>query len=340
LSLSALEYDPARYTGHSYEVSFLPIIKHQTLSQPIYRYILKDISMDTTVIAQGSLSTMMDGNIYTDFSSIVHGFALQFDTQENESTFRFIDFYAQRNRSGCNGVFEIQGADTSGVGPPTLGYSWAFRGSDFEVRWVKVPPSDSLTLQITDLTNEVAIPFDTARADNWYFGSGTRISRYFNRTYHRGFYLCGGYFWFNRLNQMTIPPDTGDIWIINSSGHRVPCQGNIYTFTTPVGINEKLEIRNSKFEIKSVKPNPFNNWTIINYSNNQKQKVEISVFDISGRKVIELVNSILTPGNYSLTWDGKDHQGKAFGAGIYFIRCRKNSSAAAKDITRKIVLMR
>lgn len=339
LSLAALEYDPARYTGHSYEVSFLPIIKHQTLSQPIYRYILKDVSIDTTIVAHGSLSTMMDGNIYTDFSSIVHGFALQFDTQENESTFRFIDFYAQRNRSGCDGVFEIQGADTSGVGPPTLGYAWAFRGSDFEARWIKVPPSDSLTLQITDLTNEVSIPFDTARADNWYFGSGTRISRYFNRTFHRGFYLCGGYFWFNRLNQMTIPPDTGDIWIINSSGHRVPCQGNIYTFTTPVGISEN-SIKQKLFGFERIAPNPFNQLTTINYSNNQKQKVEISVFDISGRKVIELVNSILTPGNYSLTWDGKDHQGKALGAGIYFVRCRRNSSASTKDITRKIVLMR
>ncbi|MDH5684384.1 MAG: hypothetical protein OEZ20_07965, partial [candidate division WOR-3 bacterium] len=238
LSLSALEYDPSHYTGHTYEVSFKPIIKHQSLSQPIYRYILKDLTIDTTIIAQGSLSTMINGMLYSDFSPIIDGFALQFDTQVNESTFRFIDFYAQRNRSGCNGVFEIHGADSLGTAPPTLGYAWAYRGSNYEVRWVRATTPDSLTLQVTDLTNNVSIPYDSIRSDNWFLGTGTRISRYFNRTYHRGFYLCGGYFWFNRLNQMTIPPDSGDIWIVNSSGHRVPCLGNLYMFTTPVGIEE------------------------------------------------------------------------------------------------------
>jgi hypothetical protein len=349
LSLAALEYDPANYTGHSYEVSFNRIIKHPSLNQPIYRYNLRDLTLDTTIISLSPLSTMMNGNLYTDFSPIIDGFALQFDTQENESTFRFIDFYAQRNRSGCNGVFEIQGADTSGTAPPTLGYAWAFRGSNYEVRWVRSVSPDTLTLQVTDLTNGVIIPFDTVRADNWYFGSGTRISRYFNRTYHKGFYLCGGYFWFNRLNQMTVPPDSGDIWIINSSGQRVPCLGNIYTFTTPLGIEED-PTKHKAFSIERIAPNPFKNLMTIRYLVDQKQKVEVSIYDVSGRKVIQLLNRVLTPGNYSLTWNGKDYQGKALSSGIYFVRCRSDFQVTTgqgletlptrKDIIKKVVFMR
>ena len=339
LSLAALEYDPANYTGHSYEVSFNRIIKHPSLNQPIYRYNLRDVTLDTTILSLSPLSTMMNGNLFTDFSPIIDGFALQFDTQENESTFRFIDFYAQRNRSGCYGVFEIQGADTTGTAPPTLGYAWVFRGSNYEVRWVRSVSPDTLTLQVTDLTNGVNIPFDTVRADNWYFGSGTRISRYFNRAYHKGFYLCGGYFWFNRLNQMTVPPDSGDIWIINSSGHRVPCTGNIYTFTTPVGIEEDAT-KSKMFSIERISPNPFKNLTTIRYSVDQKQKVEFAIYDVSGRKVVELTNRILTPGNYTITWDGKDNQGKTLGSGIYFIRCKRDFPVSTNDITKKIVLMR
>lgn len=339
LTLACLEYDPTQYTGHTYEVTFNQIIRHPSLNQPIYRYNLRDVTSDTTIISQAPLSTMMDGVLYTDYSPIIDGFALQFDTQVNESTFRFIDFYAQRNRSGCNGVLEIHGADTSGLAPPILNYAWAFRGSNFEVRWVKIPTSDSLTLQITDLTNGVDIPYDTIRADNWYFGSGARISRYFNRTYHRGFYLCGGYFWFNRLNQMTIPPDTGDIWVINASGHRVPCSGNVYIFTTPTGIEED-RLSRLAFGIERIIPNPFKRLTRINYSNERKQKVEISIFDVTGRKVIELVNQILPAGRYSLTWNGTDREAKPLGSGSYFIRIKRGSSNLTKGITRKIVLMR
>jgi len=339
LNIAALEYNPANYTGHSYEVSFNRIIKHPSLNQPIYRYNLRDLTLDTTITSLSPLSTMMNGNLYTDFSPIIDGFALQFDTQENESTFRFIDYYVQRNRSGCNGVLEIQGADTSGTAPPTLGYAWAFRGSGYEVKWFRSTSPDTLSLEITDLTNNVTIPYDTVRADNWYFGSGTRISRYFNRTYHRGFYLCGGYFWFNRLNQMTIPPDSGDIWIINSTGHRVPCLGNLYIFTTPTGIEEDAT-KSRMFSIGRISPNPFKNLTTIRYSVDQKQKVEFAIYDVSGRKVIQLLNRILLPGNYSLTWDGKDNQGKNLGSGIYFIRCKRDFSVSTKDITRKIVLMR
>jgi hypothetical protein len=138
---------------------------------------------------------------------------------------------------------------------------------------------------------------------------------------------------------MTIPPDSGDIWIINSTGHRVPCLGNLYIFTTPTGIEEDAT-KSRMFSIGRISPNPFKNLTTIRYSVDQKQKVEFAIYDVSGRKVIQLLNRILLPGNYSLTWDGKDNQGKNLGSGIYFIRCKRDFSVSTKDITRKIVLMR
>ncbi|UCH13604.1 MAG: cellulase family glycosylhydrolase [Bacteroidales bacterium] len=68
----------------------------------------------------------------------------------------------------------------------------------------------------------------------------------------------------------------------------------------------------------SVYPNPFNISTNIYYTVQNAGHTEISVFNISGRKIATLVSQIHMPGNYSVTWDCKDTQGIPVKSGIYF----------------------
>lgn len=71
-------------------------------------------------------------------------------------------------------------------------------------------------------------------------------------------------------------------------------------------------------------PNPFVGSTNIPFvlSDNKNiysniYSVELSVYDITGRKSRTLATSQLSPGYYNITWDGMDDSGSAVSSGIY-----------------------
>ena len=66
-------------------------------------------------------------------------------------------------------------------------------------------------------------------------------------------------------------------------------------------------------------------------------KVEISIFDVSGRKVRTLDNTTRTPGSYSVSWDLRDASGREVPAGIYFYRLQ---TPAEQKTQRLIVVQR
>ena len=70
------------------------------------------------------------------------------------------------------------------------------------------------------------------------------------------------------------------------------------------------------FSLYNVFPNPFNPTNTLQFSvpNNKTEPVRISVYDITGRMVLQLTDQIYDPGHYELTWDGS-----GLGSGIYFI---------------------
>ena len=71
-------------------------------------------------------------------------------------------------------------------------------------------------------------------------------------------------------------------------------------------------------------PNPFNPETNISFSiagsEDNNQKVSISVFNIRGQKVKTLVDKSIELGRYSVIWDSKDQNGKSVSSGIYFYK--------------------
>lgn len=71
-------------------------------------------------------------------------------------------------------------------------------------------------------------------------------------------------------------------------------------------------------------PNPFNPFTTIEYTVPSVGRVEVQVFDITGREVAKLVNTNQSPGTYSAAWDGS-----ASPSGIYIYRVRVNDAMAA-----------
>ena len=101
------------------------------------------------------------------------------------------------------------------------------------------------------------------------------------------------------------------------------------------------------YELGQNYPNPFNPNTIIRYAVKQTSMVDITVYDLLGRKVATVVREELMPGQYHSSWNGRDANGIHLSSGVYLLRmsaqvrgtARGNSRALFSSV-RKMVLVR
>jgi len=82
----------------------------------------------------------------------------------------------------------------------------------------------------------------------------------------------------------------------------------------------------------SIYPNPFNESCLINYSLSKYSILELSVFDLQGRKTRNIYNGSLPSGNHQFTWNGDDFSGMAVSSGTYFLKVNINGAEAQGKI--------
>ncbi|MCB0294917.1 MAG: T9SS type A sorting domain-containing protein, partial [Calditrichaeota bacterium] len=80
-------------------------------------------------------------------------------------------------------------------------------------------------------------------------------------------------------------------------------------------------------------PNPFNPSTVIGYRLSVASRVELSIFDLLGKKVRTLVDERQPAGQYEVRWNGEDADGNALSAGIYFYRMKAGEQMAVRKMT-------
>ncbi|MEO0227975.1 MAG: T9SS type A sorting domain-containing protein [candidate division WOR-3 bacterium] len=106
-----------------------------------------------------------------------------------------------------------------------------------------------------------------------------------------------------------------------------------------IGIEEEkrkdseMALNGFTFALNSPAPNPFINKTRISYSIAKPCKVEIKVFDITGRVVKTLINkNSQNPNVYTILWNGEDNEGRRLNSGIFFIRMKAGDFSATKKV--------
>ena len=87
----------------------------------------------------------------------------------------------------------------------------------------------------------------------------------------------------------------------------------------------------ASFSLSQNYPNPFNPTTTIEYDVPMRSVVNISVYDVLGRKVKTLVDGVERPGSYSVTFDAA-----SLPSGVYL--CRMSAGSFWQSI--KIVLVK
>jgi hypothetical protein len=95
-----------------------------------------------------------------------------------------------------------------------------------------------------------------------------------------------------------------------------------------------------KFRLAQNYPNPFNPGTRIGYdiaeTKNEKSFINLSIFDVTGRKVKTLMSGDILPGSYEIEWLGTNDQGKKVVGGVYYYKIVTYEFQAVK----KMVLLR
>ena len=103
----------------------------------------------------------------------------------------------------------------------------------------------------------------------------------------------------------------------------------------PDSITNIIELHASvfpnKYSLSQNYPNPFNPTTTIEFSLPKPGFVNLSIYNVLGEKVADIVSKDLTAGNYKYTWDAG-----GLSSGVYFYKLESGSFIQ----TRKLLLLK
>lgn len=103
-----------------------------------------------------------------------------------------------------------------------------------------------------------------------------------------------------------------------------------YTHTVNVNLLPQQTI------LKQNYPNPFNASTVISFALPAQSTVSLMIYNMLGQRVRTLSIGIMTAGEHSLTWNGKNDNGIDVESGVYFCKLTTNT----RSLIRKVMILR
>jgi hypothetical protein len=92
-----------------------------------------------------------------------------------------------------------------------------------------------------------------------------------------------------------------------------------------------------RFYVNEIFPNPFNPSATIRFGVPEKSIVSIAIYDLMGRKVVELANQEFAPGSYQTSWNAT-----ISASGLYIVRVAARLTLSQKEFSavRKALLVK
>ena len=88
----------------------------------------------------------------------------------------------------------------------------------------------------------------------------------------------------------------------------------------------------SEFSLGQNYPNPFNPITKMDYTLPKRSRVIISIYNVLGQEIVNLVNEEQGFGYHSITWNGTDQLGRQMASGVYFTRMVSETFSQTKKM--------
>ena len=115
-----------------------------------------------------------------------------------------------------------------------------------------------------------------------------------------------------------------------------------YLLTHDEDEKETAQVLPSDYSLYSAYPNPFNPATTLKYDIPENSHIKLTVFDLSGRVVTELMNQNIMAGTHHSIWNGTNTFNERVSSGMYIVQMEAISTNAKKHFTnaQKVVLLK
>ena len=127
----------------------------------------------------------------------------------------------------------------------------------------------------------------------------------------------------------------------SSNGSTIPLTATGNSIVTNVSFS--FEVIPENYSLFQNYPNPFNPETTIEYNLPQPAEVKLTIYDLHGKKVRELLFETKTAGFHSIKWDARNNSGQPLASGVYFYRIETKAQHTQQvsfiDV-RKMILMK
>lgn len=204
-------------------------------------------------------------------------------------------------------LFRVQLSNKNGAAAPLEVYAGDVNG-DLRTDAVIVfgrEAIDALRLDSPSGRNDVSLFYNDRTADHWTVGNVFALGS-------------------------PIAVDFDDLERIEQGGPRNSDEGDS---GDPVQKPGAISIPLSKRLL--VAPNPFRPQTVVRYRVPVEGHVRMDVYDVTGRPVLNLVDRVLSVGDHSITWDGRNRAGQRLTPGVYMVHIQGGGPAE----TSKIVML-
>ncbi|MFV1883706.1 MAG: T9SS type A sorting domain-containing protein [Balneola sp.] len=192
---------------------------------------------------------------------------------------------------------------------PVTGYVWVGSGSLNDVPLPPYQPQTWYAFDVADLGTENEAPLDSI---NWV--AGADIAAGFDNARPRG---------------MDFSADGSVAYVAVFSGTETAV--DVQKFTNSMFVSNEEDGGNGVpegFRLEQNYPNPFNPTTNIEFAINEPGQVSLKVYDLTGREVASLVNSRMSAGEHTVTFDASN-----LSSGVYIYILQTNNVRLTNRMT-------
>tara|TARA_R110000868_G_scaffold294140_2_gene554746 strand:- start:2586 stop:5207 length:2622 start_codon:yes stop_codon:yes gene_type:complete len=220
------------------------------------------------------------------------------------------------NQPGRNIIFRVQSSTNSDV--------W------FQSAFLKIKPSKAIYFQRIYTTGEfepnkrITIEWETISVDS--IDILYRLTSQSDFTFLEKSYASNN----NSYRSFRVPETSNDSLIFrlqDSETDTVFVESDPIEIVTIVSNENEYDLA-EQFSLSQNYPNPFNPYTTIEFTIANSGKVTLSVFNLMGQNVAELVNENKSKGTYSVVWDASNSA-----SGVYYYRLEAGSNVFTQKMT-------